>query len=116
MGNKKIKYTCENYNFATCVKYETPTPEFSSLLESNCTDVEEVLTDIYSLIGGVKEQIDVTTLENTCITFIEPKTPSSVIEQMYNKLCELENLIETKGELITTMQAQITDLQENNCP
>lgn len=101
--------------YGECVEIQTAPPSFSTLYEENCISAEESFTDIYSLIETIKEEIDVSSLETTCITFIEPKTPSSVIEQMYDKICELENLIETQGDLITTMQTQIALLQSETC-
>jgi len=112
----KIKNKCGTKVYGECVEIQTPPPPFSTLYEENCVSAEESFIDVYGLIGTIKENIDVSSLENTCITFTEPKTPSSVIEQMYAKICELENLIETQGELITTMGAQIGLLQSETCP
>ena len=111
-----IKHKCGSKNYASCILYETPTPEFSSLFESTCTDVEEILTDIYGIVGSVKEDIDVTTLENTCITFIEPKTASSVISQMYEEMCSMKTLIGNQTTLITALTTRVTNLEANACP
>jgi hypothetical protein len=113
---EKIKYTCGSKTYGECVEIQTAPPAFSTLYESNCVSAEDSFIDLYSLIEGIKEEIDVSTLENTCITFTEPKTSSSVIEQMYNKICNLEELIIAQGELITTMQEEIDLLQSQTCP
>jgi hypothetical protein len=112
---EKIKYTCGSKTYGECVEIQTAPPAFSTLYESTCVSAEDSFIDVYSLIEGIKEEIDVSTLENTCITFTEPKTPSSVIEQMYNKICNLEELIIAQGELITTMQEEIDLLQTQTC-
>jgi hypothetical protein len=115
--NNKVKYTCGNtINYATCIEFQGVISENTLLENAECADVQEVIEDTYKMIDVIKEEIDVTTLENTCITFTEPKTPKSVIEQLYAKICDLEELIITQGELITTMQLQISNLQSETCP
>lgn len=111
----KIKQTCGDFTYAKCTKYKGTLSEHSLLSEDDCLDIEMVAEDIYTLIDNIKEDINLDELENTCITFTEPKTPSSVITQMYSKLCELQSLVESQADLIETMQEQITNLQENNC-
>ena len=116
MSCNKIKQTCGTPTFAVCVRYEGSVSEHTLLTQTECLDTQEVIEDVYRLIGTIKEEIDVTTLENTCITFTTPKSPSSVISQMYNKLCELENLIESQASTIATMESQISLLQSQTCP
>ena len=112
----KIKQTCSGTKvFAVCTVYETPTPLFSGLYGETCTDVEEALTDVYSLLGDIKEEIDVTTLVNDCITFTEPKTAKSVLSQIYNKMCELEDTITSQETLITNLTARVASLEANPC-
>jgi len=113
---KKIKQTCGSITFSKCTKYEGTLSEHSSLSEDDCLDVEEVIEDLYSIIDGIKEEINLENLENTCITFTEPKTVSSVIEQMYNKICEMQNTLSEQADLIETLQEQVENLQEQNCP
>ena len=116
MGCNKIKQTCgSTLTYAKCTKYKSTLSEHSSLSEDDCLDVEEVISDLNSIIDAIKEDINSDNLENTCIAFTEPKTVSSVIEQMYNKICELQTTLDAQADLIETIQGQITDLQENNC-
>lgn len=112
----KINLSCPpNSPYANCVRSEVTPPEFSTLT-SECNSVDEVLSDLYEVIGGIKEEIDFSSLENTCITFTLPKTPLSVITQMYNKLCELESIVESQAEVIATHTNQIENLQNSECP
>lgn len=114
--NNTIKQTCGDTTYATCVKFESSVSENSELFGETCLDAEEVIIDLYSLHDSVKEEINVSTLENTCITFTEPKTAASVITQMYAKLCELESLIEAQELIIAEQGAAITELQSQTCP
>lgn len=117
MSSNKIKQTCSGSKvFAACTEFQGVVSSNTNLTQTECLDVQEVIEDLYSLVDTIKEEIDVTTLENTCITFTEPKTPSSVIEQMYNKICELQSTLEEKATLITTIQEQIALLQNQTCP
>lgn len=112
----KIKHTCGEISYAKCTKYESTLSEYSSLSEDDCLDVEMVIEDLNSIVDAIKEDINLDSLENTCITFTEPKTVASVIEQMYNKICELQNTLAEQADLIATQGEAITALQEQNCP
>jgi hypothetical protein len=115
--NNKIKHTCAGTQVsALCTKYESTVSEHSNLNDEDCLDVQEVIEDIYSITEDIYSKIDVSELSNDCITFIEPKTLSSVIDQIYLKLCELENTIEEQAAEILIMQQEIEDLQTNTCP
>jgi hypothetical protein len=102
-----IKNKCGTKVYGECVEIQTAPPIFSTLYEEKCVSAEESFIDVYSLIETIKEEIDVSTLENTCIT---------VIEQMYDKICELSNLLIAQEELITTMRQEIDLLQSETCP
>lgn len=112
----KINLSCPpNSPYANCVRSEVTPPGFSELT-SECNSVDEVLTDVYTLIGEIKEETDFSSLENNCITFTLPKSPISVVTQMYNKICELESIIESQGEILATHTAEIDNLQNETCP
>ena len=113
--NNKIKNKCGTIVYSECVNYELTIPEFSSLSEEGCVNISETTSDLYTLIGEIKEETDLTDLENTCITFTEPKTPKSVIEQMYNKMCELEATVTNQAVLITNLTARVVLLEANPC-
>lgn len=119
MGNchGKNKHKCiGSESYASCQKYQGTVSEDSELFEETCLSTEGVIEDVYSMVDTINQEIDMSTLANTCITFTEPKTVLSVISQMYTKLCTLENTIEIQAETILTMQGQIEDLQTNTCP
>lgn len=114
-GNK-VKHTCGGVKtFALCTKYEGTVSEHSSLLEEDCLDVQEVIEDIYDITEDIYSKIDMSSLDNDCITFTEPKTVLSVITQMYQKLCQLQTTITEQQATIVTMQEEIDNLQENIC-
>ncbi|HSE99903.1 MAG TPA: hypothetical protein VLA48_03320 [Nitrososphaeraceae archaeon] len=112
----KIKQTCGEIIYAKCTKYEGTLSEYSSLSEDDCLDIEQVAGDLYFIIDGIKEDVNLENLENTCITFTEPKTVSSIIEQMYNKICEMQNTLNEHSDLIETLQEQVENLQTQTCP
>lgn len=117
MGCKdKIKYTCGgNKVYATCTEYQGTIPEFS-YLTVGCLDVQEVLEDTYRILSDIKNATDVTTLANDCIVFSEPKTISSVVSQMYDKICELTTKNEEQNITIAALTLRVTDIENNNCP
>lgn len=50
----KIKNTCTEKNYATCIYYELPVPSYSGLVGRQCITVEEVINDVYEIITGIK--------------------------------------------------------------
>ena len=112
--NDKIKHSCGTKVFAVCTEYQGATPAFSSLTEG-CLDVEEVIGDVYGILGGIKEDLNLSGLINGCVAFSSPKTLQSVLEEFHAKLCELEDTVVAQAVTISTQAAQITALQENNC-
>jgi hypothetical protein len=93
-GNK-IKHTCAEKNYATCIEYELEVPTFSSLVEQDCFTLEETTEDTYDLIGGIKSEIDLTALGQDCISYgINPKTVKSVLLKYEEEICDLKSKVE----------------------
>lgn len=111
----KIKNKCGTILYSECVSYEEAIPEFSNLFEEGCLNISETTGDIYTLIGEMKEEINLTDLEGSCITFTEPKTVTTVVTQLYNKMCELEATILSQSATITNLTARIVSLEANPC-
>lgn len=112
----KIKYTCGGDKvYAVCTEYQGTIPAFS-YLTVGCLDVEEVLEDTYHILSDIKSSIDVTSITNDCITFTTPKTVKSVVEQMYDKICELVTANANQAILISALTTRVTNIENNNCP
>ena len=63
--NDKITLTCPpNSPYANCVRTEVIIPEFSPLLQNGCYNVQEIEQDLYTLIGDIKDELDLTTLSS----------------------------------------------------
>lgn len=113
----KISNTCGSKSYSVCVYYEGSIPSFSSLTEEECINMQEVAEDLYEIIGTIKEESNLESLRDGCITY--PAGTISIVEAFeaqQNKICSLETLIQTMQSTIATMQQQIQDLQENQCP
>ncbi len=113
-NRNKIKNNCGTLIFADCARYEGDVSQNSSLV-SGCLTLEETTQDIYDQLDIIDSKLDMSSMNNDCIVFTEPKTPSTVIKDLYNKICELEGLITTQAGLITTLQGQVEELQQNPC-
>ena len=121
MKNCKTKpeTTCGTRGYATCVYYEGYIPPFSSLDQDDCNTVHETLEDIYNEMETMQDEADLSELGNECITYTETAGRiliKDAFKAMETKICELAALTTTMGETITTMQEQIEQLQEGNCP
>ncbi len=109
-----LKQRCKKV-YAKCVAYESEVPDFSGLIEDECINIEEVADDLYELVGEIKEEIDLTELENSCLTLPVDLTVKNVIQLLIDTICTQQETIETMQTTITTMQASIEDLQANIC-
>jgi len=66
--NNKIKYTCGEVSQATCVAYETTLPEFSEI--TDCADLDATTTELYTLVGELRDQTDLTELIEQCLDYV----------------------------------------------
>lgn len=112
-GNK-IKHTCAEKNYATCIYYEGNVPVFSglsSLVEAGgCITVEETTEDQYNILEDIKSEIDLSALGQDCITYgVTPKTVKNVLLRYEQEICDLKDRVNT---LETTA---ICDINITNC-
>ena len=98
--NNRVKQTCGTTNYATCISYETELPPFSEL--DDCVDLDQTTTELYSLVGEIKEETDLSELGNKCLEYIETDEGKIVVKNVLlkfeEKICELEekiNILET---------------------
>ena len=110
---KKNKHACGTINYDTCIKVEATLPEFS-LLE-DCISLDEVIEEVYTFIGEIREEIDVTTV-TSCETLPTEKTVKTLIQFLLDRDCVQQELIEEMQATIVSMQLAITALEEETCP
>ncbi len=92
----KIKHTCAEKNYATCIYYELEVPDFSSLVGEDCITLEETTEDMYTLIGDIKSEIDLSALGQDCITHgVNPKTVKNVLLKYEQEICDLKDRVNT---------------------
>ena len=110
---KKNKHACGTINYDTCIKVEATLPEFS-LLE-DCISLDEVIEEVYTFIGEIREEIDVTTV-TSCETLPVEKTVKTLMQFLLDRDCAQQELIEEMQATIVSMQSAIALLQANICP
>lgn len=111
-GNK-IKHTCGEKNYATCIHYEGNVPVFSglaSLVEAGgCITIEETTEDQYDILEDIKSEIDLSSLGEACIEYdVDPKTVKSVLLQYEQEICNLKDRVNTL-ETTAICDINITD-------
>jgi len=93
----QIKHTCGTTTYATCVTYETPVPEFSELGE--CVDIEQTTTELYELVGDIRNQIDLSALGEECLEYVETEEGKIIVKNVLLKfeaeICDLKTKVET---------------------
>ena len=91
----KISHTCGTTNYATCISYETELPTFSEL--EDCVDLDQTTTELYSLVGEIKEETDLSELGDKCLEYVETDEGKIVVKNVLlkfeEKICELEEKI-----------------------
>lgn len=64
----KVKHTCGDTVYATCVAYETLLPNFSEI--TDCPDLDLTTAELYTLIGEIRTQTDLTELGQDCLDYV----------------------------------------------
>lgn len=114
--NNKNKFTCgEPKIYAECVEYQGTVSVNSALANVGCLSVQEVDQDQYVMIDAIKAEIDLSGLVDDCIILTPPKKVKTVIAQILQKLCALEDTVIAQQATITTQAAQIAALQIRPC-
>jgi len=94
----KIKDTCGPINYATCIIYEGILPVFSNLTQIGSTTIEEIVADMYLLLGDTKEETNVNILlQDSCLTYtlIEGKiTTAQAIKTLDAELCDVKDRLD----------------------
>ena len=106
----KIKHTCSEKNYATCVYYELEVPTFSNLVNQDCVTLEETTEDQYNILLDIKSEIDLSALGQSCIDYgIEPKIVKSVLLKYEQEICDL------KDKVATLETTAVCDLNITEC-
>ena len=99
--NDKIKHKCGTKNYATCIDYEIPTPEFSDLYEETCITLSDTTEDVYTLIGGILQQLNVSSITSECEGLPSTKTILTLIQYLVDTVCaqqaQIDALVDQNG-------------------
>lgn len=99
--DNKIKNTCGDNIYATCVDFEGTLGK-NTKIEDSCVTIEETTEDLYEITDEIIEGLDTSELGQNCMTYplndgiILTKTVLKVHEE---KICELEQKITTLNDL-----------------
>lgn len=110
----KVNLRCGAIQYSVCIKYEGELPEYSELDE--CANLEQTTEELYSLITEIREDSDLSELEAECLTLPTDRTVKSVMQVILDKICAMQDIIDSQQEQLDIQEQQIIDLQENNCP
>lgn len=114
--NDKIRHTCPpNSPYASCIRSEVEIPEFSTIT-SQCRSVDEVLGDVYTLIGNIKEEINLSSIASDCETLPTTKTVVTLIEYLINSVCTQKTQIDALIDQNDEQAELIENLRLRICP
>jgi hypothetical protein len=139
----KIKNTCGEVSFATCVYYEGAIPSFSGLISEDCYTLEEVVADLYQITTDIKDEIDLSALAGNGITYTLDADNNIVVKNVVAKHAEeivalkvsvaaigngfdgdtnittwgldLDCLVDSCGDPITTMKQLLQSIIDKAC-
>ena len=101
---------------SACVMYRGEVPEWSGLNGKDCVTLEDVLIDFLEELTMIKENIDFTSLGNSCLRY-KAKTVYDIVSAMAEKQCNskqcvtLEDVIEDIYDVLTDIRKSI-DLKD----
>ena len=99
-GNK-IKETCGDTMYATCVDFEG-TLGVNTKITDSCVTIEETTEDLYVITDEVIAGLDTTELGQLCMTYpleggvVKPK---AVFKALEAKVCELDTALQNLNNL-----------------
>lgn len=68
--DNKIKNTCSEKNYATCIYYEGAIPSYSPLINENCVTTEEVILDLYAENTSLKSNLNLSIIGTDCLQYV----------------------------------------------
>lgn len=128
-GNK-VKNTCGEKVYATCVYYEEVVPAFSddsitrttTYVDADCITLEETTEDTYTLIGAIKDEIDLSALGEDCLSYVQEggKTiVKNVLIKYEEEICSLRDRVKVLEDTaicnIDITGCNFTDLGVDDC-
>jgi len=116
MSNEKLKNRCGKKVYAVCVNYEGSVPEYSGLDTDDCLDIQQVAENIYDKLGDVKNEIALAGLDPNCLTLPTNNNTLKMFQFLVDTICTMQTTIGSMQDIIDTMQEQIQDIFDNNCP
>lgn len=78
-----------NYISSDSVNVSITPPYWSDLIEADCIHLTDVIADLYNIVGKIRDEIDVSALSSSCMTYGSNPTVSSVLTIHGSKLCSL---------------------------
>lgn len=101
--NDKISNLCGTKTYAPCVFYASKLPTFSGITH-DCVTLEDTTEDLYNILKDVREQLDLTSLGNSCLNYpLDSQgriTTTNVLSTLEEKYCTLQERVvelETSG-------------------
>lgn len=93
----KIKKTCTDSTFATCVDYEGDLGQ-NTKITSDCVTLHQTTEDVYSLIDEILENTDLTGIGEDCLIYAGEKTFKKIINRYEQEICTLKDEVKDLKE------------------
>ncbi len=111
----KNRHRCGIKQYSVCTVFEAEIPEFTTLEDSSCVSVEDVGIDLYALVGGIKEEIDLSEVTSECQTLPTPVDVKTYIQFLLDRDCAQQAQIDALLIRIALLEDRVTVLEETPC-
>ena len=93
--NNKLSNTCTEVIQAPCVDYQGELGD-NTKITSDCVNIENVAEDLYQITDEIIENMSVSEIGNSCISFQqEPTRVADVLKKYEEEICNLKQQVET---------------------
>lgn len=107
---------CSKTVYDICVESQLELPSFTTIEDTECVNIKDIHEDLYSLIGTIKDEIDLSEIDAECLTIPAETKVNQLFQILITVICENQALIQVLQSELEIAQEQIADLQQNNCP
>ncbi len=105
----KIRQRCGVKTYAPCVDYEKEIPNWSNLSDETCVSVEDTIDDLYTNVGDIKEEIDLSGLGGQCLTYIADPKVKDILKKYEDEICLL------KEQVLTLQTTAVCNIDVTQC-
>lgn len=109
----KINHTCADHTYSTCTIFEGKPNTQSELIGESCLDQEIVDQDQYNQLEEIWSEIDLSSLGQRCLEYVETQEGKIIVKNVLLKL--EEEICSLKEEVEALQNLNVCNLDISQC-